>query len=55
MLLSSHDFLGAMSGNGTVTDMCYSDKVRFMVTGISAVMLICKLCYGYICHVMLIA
>lgn len=42
MLLSSHDFLGAMSVNDTVTDMCYSDKVRLVITGISAVMLICK-------------
>lgn len=42
MLLSSHDFLGAMSVNDTVTDTCYSDKVRFVVTGISAAMLICK-------------
>lgn len=42
MLLSSYDFLGAMSVNDTVTDMCYSDKVRFVITGISAMMLICK-------------
>lgn len=42
MLVSSHDFLGVMSVNDTVTDMCYSDKVRFVVTGISGVMLICK-------------
>jgi len=37
MLLSSHDFLGAVPVNDTVTDMCYS--VRFIVTGISGVML----------------
>lgn len=42
MLLSSHDFLGEMSVNNTVTDMCYSDEVRFVVTGVSGVMLICK-------------
>lgn len=39
MLLSSHYFLGAMSVNDTVTDMCYSDKGRFIVIGISGMML----------------